>query len=86
MGIPAIMQQLFQSSPAMGNIKQMVNMIRGAQNPQALLNQMITNNPNAKQVMDLINQAGGDPRKAFYNMAEKMGVEPQEILNMISGK
>lgn len=83
MGIPAIMQQLFQSSPAMGNIKQMVNMIRGAQNPQALLNQMITNNPNAKQVMDLINQAGGDPQKAFYQLAQQKGVNPDDILNML---
>ena len=83
MGIPAIMQQLFQSSPAMGNIKQMVNMIRGAQNPQALLNQMITNNPNAKQVMDLINQAGGDPQKAFYQLAKQKGVNPDDILNML---
>ena len=83
MGIPAIMQQLFQSSQAMGNIKQIINMIRGAQNPQALLNQMITNNPNAKQVMDLINQAGGDPQKAFYQLAQQKGVNPDDILNML---
>ena len=83
MGIPAIMQQLLQSSPAMTNIKNMVSMIRGAQNPQAMLNQMMTSNPNAKQVMDLINQAGGDPRKAFYQLAEQKGVNPDDIMNML---
>lgn len=83
MGIPAIMQQLLQSSPAMTNIKNMVSMIRGAQNPQAMLNQMMTNNPNAKQVMDLINQAGGDPRKAFYQLAEQKEVNPDDIMNML---
>lgn len=83
MGIPAIMQQLLQNSPAMTSIKNMVSMIRGAQNPQTMLNQMMTSNPNAKQVMDLINQAGGDPRKAFYQLAKQKGVNPDDIMNML---
>ena len=83
MGIPAIMQQLIQSSPMMGNIKNMVNMIRGAQNPQAMMNQLLNNNPNTRQVMDLINAAGGDPQKAFYQLAEQKGINPEEILNML---
>ena len=58
-------------------------MVNGSQNPQLLLNQMMTNNPQMKQVMDIIKQAGGDPKKAFYSLAEQKGVDPEEILNML---
>lgn len=60
-----------------------MGMLKSAQNPQLMLNQMITNNPQMKQIMDIINQSGGDPKKAFYSVAEQKGVDPQEILDML---
>lgn len=83
MAIPGILQQIAQSNPMMQNIRQMVGMIRNAQNPQAMMNQLVTGNPNMKQAMDIINQYGGDPKKAFYSLAEQKGIDPQEILNMM---
>ena len=83
MGIPAILQQLAQSSPAMSSIKQMFGMVTASQNPQAMMNQLLTSNPNMKPVMDLIQQSGGDPKKAFYTLAEQKGIDPQEVLNML---
>ena len=85
MAIPQILQQLGKSN-LMGMaqpVRQMMNMVRSAQNPQLMLNQLATNNPKLKQVMDIVNQSGGDPQKAFYDTAEKMGVNPQDILNML---
>lgn len=61
----------------------MMSIIKMSQNPQAALNQMISSNPQMKQVVDIINQSGGDPKKAFYTMAERNGVDPQQILNML---
>ena len=61
-------------------------MANASQNPQAFINQLITNNPQMKPVMDAIQAAGGDPKKAFYTMAEQKGVDPQEILNMMNGQ
>ena len=58
-------------------------MVNGAQNPQLMLNQLMTSNPQLKQAMDIINQSGGDPKKAFYALAEQKGVDPNEILNML---
>ena len=58
-------------------------MVNGAQNPQLMLNQLMTSNPQLKQAMDIINQSGGDPKKAFYVLAEQKGVDPNEILNML---
>ena len=61
----------------------MMGMVNSAQNPQVMLNQIMTSNPQFKQVSDVISQCGGDPKKAFYQMAEQMGADPQEILNLL---
>lgn len=61
----------------------MLNMIKGAQNPQSMIQSMAQQNPQMKQAMDFINQNGGDPKKAFYTMAEQHGIDPNEIMNML---
>ena len=61
----------------------MFGAVNVAQNPQMMINQLMAQNPNMKQVMDIINQAGGDPKKAFYDLAEQKGVNPQDILDML---
>ena len=83
MAMPGILAQLARSNPMMSQIKQMMNIVKSAQNPQAMLNQMMMNNPNMKQVMDIVNQYGGSPEKAFYAVAEQKGINPQDILDMM---
>jgi len=61
----------------------MMAMLKAAQNPQMLLNQMISTNPKLKEVMDLINQYGGDPNKALQAVAQQNGIDPQEIMDML---
>jgi hypothetical protein len=58
-------------------------MFKSAQNPHALLNNMASQNPQLKQVMEAINQHGGDPKKAFYDIAKERGIDPDEILNQL---
>ena len=65
-------------------IKQMMNTIRNAGNPQMMLNQMLAQNPQYKQVMDYIQQNGGDAKSAFYKMAQEKGVDPNEILSQLN--
>lgn len=83
MGMPGILQQIAKSSPMMGTIKNMMSMVSGAQNPNMMISQLMNSNPQMKQVMDLINSAGGDPKRAFYELAQQKGVDPQEILDMM---
>ena len=83
MAMPGILQQLARSNPMMGQIKQMMGMIKSSGNPQMMLNQMMMNNPRMKEVMDIVQQYGGDPMKAFYAIAEQKGVDPNDILNML---
>ena len=64
-------------------VKNMMNMIRNAGNPQMMLQQMMAQNPQMRQVMDYVNKNGGDPKKAFYQMAQEKGVDPQTILNQL---
>ena len=82
MNMPQILQQLQNQGPLgnLGQIKQMVQMFKSMGNPQAMISQMAQNNP---QVAQLINQAGGDPRKAFYDLAQRKGINPDEILSML---
>ena len=85
MAIPQILQQLQRVGlPGnLGQIKQMMDAVKSAGNPQAMLNQMMQNNPQMRQVMDLVNQHGGDAQKAFYSLAEQRGIDPNQILNML---
>ena len=48
-----------------------------------MLQQMVNSNPNMKQVLDLVNQNGGDAQKAFYALAQQKGVNPNDILNSL---
>lgn len=59
----------------------MLAMLQNSNNPQQLINNILTNNP---QLTTLINQYGnGDPKAAFYEYARRTGQNPQQILNMI---
>ena len=86
MAIPAILQQLgrSQSNPMMNQIKHTIQMIKASQNPQAMLNQLITNNPSYKQAMDIVNQYGGDVSKALNETVSQMGIDPKEIMNLFN--
>lgn len=83
MAIPSVLLQLAKNNPMMGQIKQMMNAVRMSQNPMAALNQLMASNPNLKQAMDIIQQSGGDPDKAFRTVAEKNGINPQDIYDML---
>ena len=64
--------------PQNNNLKAMMNMVKG--NPQGVLNQLMQNNPQVRQVMALAN---GDPKTAFYSLAKQKGIDPNTILNML---
>ena len=44
---------------------------------------MAQNNPAMKQAIEYINANGGDPKDAFYKLAQERGVDPQTILNSL---
>lgn len=64
-------------------IKQMMNMVKMSRNPQMAMNQLMQSNPQLKQAMDFVNASGKDPKGAFYDLAQQMGVNPQDILDSL---
>ena len=58
-------------------------MVRSAGNPQAMLQQVLTTNPNYSKLQSVLQENGGDAQKAFYAMAEKLGVDPNEIISAL---
>ena len=48
-----------------------------------MLQQMMNTNPQMKQAMDYIQANGGNPKDAFYKLAEEKGVDPETILNSL---
>ena len=72
-----------RGNPRLQQIKNAMNMIRGAKNPQAALMGMMGNSPQMRQVQNIVKQHGGDPMQAFRAMAEENGLDPDEILSMI---
>ena len=83
MNIPQILQQLQGTGPMAGNmaqIKNMIGMIRGMGNPQAMVQAMAQNNPQVRQILQ---QYGGDPKQAFYGVAKQAGIDPDELLGML---
>lgn len=88
MAVPAILQQLGRqnnsaASPQMQNLRRMVGMIRGARDPNALMQQMLQQNPTMQQAMEYVRQNGGDPKAAFYKLAQERGIDPQSVMNNI---
>ena len=64
-------------------MKQMFNTVRTAANPNAMMEQMLSSNPNYARAQELIRQNGGNAQQAFYNLANQYGVDPNEILNSL---
>lgn len=58
-------------------------MIKNAGNPQMMLQQMMSQNPQIQQVMQYVKDNGGNAKTAFYKLAEQKGVNPEEILQML---
>ena len=76
-----MLQNLNQSKTF--QIKQMMQTLKNAGNPQMMFNQMMAQNPQYKQVIDYVNANGGDAKAAFYKMAQEKGVNPDDILNQL---
>lgn len=56
-------------------------MLKNANNPQAMLSQIMGNNPRMQQVKKLIEDNNGDAEKAFRSVARQMNIDPDEFIN-----
>ena len=76
-----ILNQLFGFGS--NNILSMFQLVKNAQNPDAMIQSLMQQNPQVKQVMDVVNQYGGNAKQAFYAMAQQKGKDPNTIINSL---
>jgi hypothetical protein len=69
-----------QQSPSLFD---MYNQVRHSQNPEQAMQILFANNPQYQNVMNYIQQNGGDAKSAFYNMAAQKGIDPNIILSKL---
>ena len=62
----------------------MIGTVQAAKDPMGTINQMASTNPQMQQVMQIIQQNGGNAKQAFYNMAQQRGVDPNVILQQLN--
>lgn len=75
-----MMNALRQSA---GALKQTMNMLNGSANPMQMMSALGNTNPNMGQVNNYIQQCGGDSKKAFYNLANQLGLNGDEVLGLL---
>lgn len=80
-----VMQMLSQASgsQAANPAVEMYRMYKAAKNPQAALNQMISQNPQLAQIQQL-KANGTNMQQAFYALCQQQGVDPQTILSQFN--
>ena len=66
---------------ALQQVKRMMNMFRAVSNPQQMLMQAAQQNPAIGTVMQMCN--GKNPKDVFYEQCQKMGVNPDDIINQL---
>ena len=75
---------LYSTQSNLQQIKMMYDLSRSGGNPSSFLQTMMTNNPNFKSIMSIVqSQYGGDARAAFYDMAKQRGIDPNQVLSML---
>lgn len=77
-----LFQQMSQASPKSSlpsNMKQVIQNFRMLSNPQSYIDKAMKENP---QLNAVIQAAGGNPEKAFRDMASQMGVDADEYVKM----
>ena len=83
--IPSI-QPMAQNPMAATNNQQQIlqlwSLLKNSDNPQEIFNQAMMSNPQLKKLNDAIS-ALGDPKTAFYTLAQKQGVDPNSVLNLL---
>lgn len=62
------------------NLKSMIDNFKMLSNPQAYVQKALKDNP---QLQALIQAANGNPEKAFRDMAQRMNVNADEIIQML---
>lgn len=71
------------SQSNMGNIKQMINLIKGKNNPNQMLQMLAQQNPQVSQIMNMLNGSHMSPKQLFMQTTQQRGIDPNTIINQL---
>lgn len=74
------------TNSAVNNAKQlkgMLNSIQANANPMGAMRNLVNQNPAMRQVMNIVERYGNNPKDAFYALAKEKGVNPDDVLNAL---
>lgn len=70
----------FNAQPNTGfNMADAFNVLNNSQNPIQAFMQLAQNNPQMKQVADML-QRGANPQQLFLSMCQQRGINPQQFM------
>ena len=67
----------------MNNVKQIYNMLRYSNNPNQLINQMASQNPQLAQTLNLV-KSNGNYEQVFRDMCKERGVNADDFINQLT--
>lgn len=67
-------------SGTISQLRETLEKIKMVQNPSAMIQGMLNNNPKSKELMEFLKPYNGDYEKAFRDLATKQGM-PQEQMD-----
>lgn len=71
-------------NPQMQNLRQAYQVFQNKGNPMQVFQQIASSNPQMKEALQMLN-GGMSSQQVFNVMCQKMGVNPQEFIKMITG-
>lgn len=78
-----ILNQMRTPQIPRGQIQQLMNVLQCANNPEDAIRSMMATNPQLKELFPLIQRNGGDYKKAFYDLAQQKGIDPESFLQQL---
>lgn len=64
--------------------KGMMAQVQTAANPNMMLSQLTSRNPLLQQVMQIVQENGGNAQAAFYKKAQELGANPNTVLSLLN--
>lgn len=80
----SIQELALQNSPQMNGISSLINTIKSASNPNAMINQLMSSNPMVQQASKVAEQYGGW-EQAARAIAQQKGIDINSVLKQLQG-
>ena len=61
----------------------MIQQLNNSNNPMQLLQNMASQTPQGRAIIQAYQTSGMSPKQFFYNYAQQKGVDPNQILNSL---